>query len=288
MIKKIHQIWFQGERNAPQNLQGFSRKWKTLNPSYQHKVWEKTAMDAFISKHYPNYYSRYRELPHMIQKIDFFKYAVLNIEGGFYIDMDVECLLPLELPDKYITSDFSPSTAPFYKYENLLLSGQKDLYNNAVIYSRKNSPILKKLINRSFLYNCKNKNKTQCVFMTTGPLIYSKIINKYRNKLNVVDFPSSYFEPVWTPKYNKIDTYLNRFNKKQIGKHHFNSDWVDVYWVETIVIYLNYIYIYLRYIIPITIIILMYYNPKRIAIFSLMYLSISMAINIYLKQILGI
>ena len=288
MINKIHQIWFQGEWNAPPELQEFSRKWKKMNPGYQHRVWEEKSMDTFIREHYPNYYNRYRKFPHMIQKIDFFKYAVLNIEGGFYIDMDVECLKPMELPDKYNQSDFSPSRAPFYYYENVLVSGQKDLYNNAVIYSRNNSPILKKLIKRSFLFNCANKNKTQCVFMTTGPFIYSRIITQTKNKINMVPLPSSYFEPVWTPKYNKIDSFLNRFNNKQIGQHHFNSDWVEVRNFEKIVIYLNYIYIYLRYILPITIIILIYYMPKKIVIIGIIYVCISMAVNIYFKHSLKI
>ena len=284
MIKKIHQIWFQGVNNAPHTLQTFSREWKTINPRYQHKVWEEKTMDSFIKKYYPNYYHRYKTFPHMIQKIDFFKYAVLNIEGGFYIDMDVECLRPIKLPKKYSNSDFSPSRAPFYKYENLIFSGHVDLYNNAVLYSRKKSPILKELINRSFNYSCKNKNKTQCVFMTTGPLIYSRIITKHKHNYNIIPFPSTYFEPVWTPKYNIIDSYINRFNNKQIGKHHFNSDWVEVKYFEKIIIHINYIYIYIRYIIPIIIIILSYYYSKQIGILGILYIIIVMLINIYFKQ----
>ena len=76
-------------------------------------------------------------LPHMIQKIDVFKYAVLNTEGGFYILMDVDCLKPLKaLPLQYHDSDFMASRAPSFFYENLVLSGEMDLYNNAVLYNR--------------------------------------------------------------------------------------------------------------------------------------------------------
>ena len=280
MIKKIHQIWFQGERNAPKKLQGFSEKWKTLNPSYQHRVWEETTMDAFISKHYPNYYSRYRELPHMIQKIDFFKYAILNIEGGFYIDMDVECLRPLELPDKYTTSDFIASRNPTMAHENLVLTGMVEFYNNAVLYSRPSSPILKLLMKRTFKIDCAGIEKTECVFFTTGPIIYTRIIDTFKHsKLTINIIPSLYFEPVWMPRFNTIDTYLNTFNKLQIGEHKFDASWSENKPILKVVFM---IYIHIRYVLPILLAYAYVYYKRFFWIFMLLYMNTVFLAKIYI------
>lgn len=280
MINKIHQIWFQGEQNAPQELQEFSRKWKEMNPGYQHRVWDEKAMDVFIKEHYPNYYSRYIQFPHMIQKIDFFKYAVLNIEGGFYIDMDVECLRPLELPEKYKTSDFIASRNPTMTHENLVLAGMTEFYNNAVLYSRPDSPILKSLIKRAFMVDCKGIEKTGCVFFTTGPIIYSRIIVKFKHyKLKINILPSFFFEPVWIPRFNKIDTYLNKYNRQQIGEHKFNASWSKN---KPFLKFAFIIYIHIRYLLPFIMSYSYIYYKKFVWIFMLLYVNTVVLSKLYI------
>jgi inositol phosphorylceramide mannosyltransferase catalytic subunit len=280
MINKIHQIWFQGERNAPPELQEFSRKWKKTNHGYLHRVWEEKSMDTFIREHYPNYYSRYRNFPHMIQKIDFFKYAVLNIEGGFYIDMDVECLKPIDLPDKYKQSDFIASRNPTMAHENLVLAGMTEFYNNAVLYSSTESPILKSLIKRAFKYDCMGIKKTECVFFTTGPIIYSRIIDKFKHsKLKINIIPSAYFEPVWMPRFNTIDTYINKFNKQQIGEHKFNASWSENTPILKIVFI---IYIHIRYLLPFIMTYSYIYYRRVVCIFMMLYAIAVAVIKLYI------
>jgi len=231
-------------------------------------------MDSFIKKYYPNYYHRYKTFPHMIQKIDFFKYAVLNIEGGFYIDMDVECIKPIKLPKKYSNSDFIASRNPTMMHENLILNGMTEFYNNAVLYSVPDFPILKSLIKHAFGYDCSKIDKTECVFFTTGPIIYSRIVNNFKS-LNITIIPSSYFEPVWMPKYNTIDSYLNKCNKHQIGEHKFDASWSEN---KPLLKCIFIIYIHIRYILPF-IMAYCYYNYNKIFRGSILLYAIAVVIS---------
>ena len=204
--------------------------------------------------------------------------------------MDVDCLRPLTtLPSKYHDSDFIASRAPSFFYENLVLSGELYLYNNAVLYSRPNNTILDKMIQNSFNYDCKNINKTKCVFMTTGPVIYSKIINFYKNRMNKMSsLPSFYFEPVWMPRNNKIDTFINRLNKKQIGEHKFTSTWIDVGNLEHFIIVFNKLYIWVRYILPMGLLYITIFKPKKSIIVLLLYVLTTFLVNIYFSLIINI
>ena len=272
MIRKIHQIWYQGQENIPDTFRQYSSRWKKINTGFEHTLWDSNSIDMFMKKHYPSVYNNFLSLPYMIQKIDVFKYAVLNKQGGFYIDMDVDCLRPLTtLPSKYHDSDFIASRAPSFFYENLVLSGEIDLYNNAVLYSRPNNTILDKMIHNSFSIKCANISKMKCVFMTTGPIIFTKTVNRLKTpKTHIIS--SFFFEPA-------VD--IPFLNKKQIGKHYSETTWTKD---NITFMCLKYIYSYVRYAIPFIIFYLSYFHVKRGLILLILYLCVVVSVKIYISN----
>ena len=86
--KTIHQIWYQGEDNVPEEYRYYASTWRKYNKNYEYLLWDQDDISKLLCSLYPKYVEFYEALPTMIQKIDFAKYIILNHEGGCYVDMD--------------------------------------------------------------------------------------------------------------------------------------------------------------------------------------------------------
>lgn len=102
--KRIIQVWFDktpksktdNSRKYPQKFDKYVETVKQMNPDYEYMFFDKDQAEFFLQKHYPHYYSTYLRLPVFIQKIDFFRYIAIYHYGGFYLDLDIQALLPLD------------------------------------------------------------------------------------------------------------------------------------------------------------------------------------------------
>lgn len=58
----------------------------------EYRLWNsKRQNDLFVGHHFPGWYEQYKALPFDIQRWDILRLMILYIEGGIYIDTDVEC-----------------------------------------------------------------------------------------------------------------------------------------------------------------------------------------------------
>jgi mannosyltransferase OCH1-like enzyme len=88
--KIIHQIWLGG--NVPEKYEKFMQSWKFYNPDYKYKLWtDKDVNDIFITKR-----SILEACPNQGMKSDLLRYEILKQYGGVYIDVDFECIRPLD------------------------------------------------------------------------------------------------------------------------------------------------------------------------------------------------
>lgn len=88
--KIIHQIWFQGQENIPQKYLVFQKKWITTHSEFRYMIWDEKTIGKLISKKYPFFFSIWKNLRYMIQKIDSAKIFILHHFGGVLVDMDME------------------------------------------------------------------------------------------------------------------------------------------------------------------------------------------------------
>ena len=102
--KRIIQVWFDkhpkrqtdNSRKYPKKFDKYVETVKQMNPDYEYMFFDKDQAEFFLQQHYPHYYSTYLRLPVFIQKIDFFRYIAIYHYGGFYMDLDIQSLLPLD------------------------------------------------------------------------------------------------------------------------------------------------------------------------------------------------
>ena len=70
--------------------------WIQLNPDWEYWFWTPDDVKQLLIQSYPQYVPLYNSYGHVTFRADVMKYFVLHSFGGFYADLDTECLRPLE------------------------------------------------------------------------------------------------------------------------------------------------------------------------------------------------
>jgi hypothetical protein len=92
--RKIHQIWMQGKLSIPSKYKSAHQSWKELHPTYTIKVWDEFELEALCKN---TYWSQLISMTStLIQRADIYRCAVLEQEGGVYVDMDMHALKSIE------------------------------------------------------------------------------------------------------------------------------------------------------------------------------------------------
>ena len=162
--KKIYQTW--KYKKLPNAAQSAIDKALSINPSFQHEVYDDSDVFYFIKENYDkDVLSAYESLNAGAAKADFWRYCVLHINGGIYLDVDSEILSSLDeliqTEDKAIVS----------RERNFGLFVQWCLMFEAA------HPILAKTIDKC-VYNIKNRTSSDILYVT-GPRIYSEAVKEF-------------------------------------------------------------------------------------------------------------
>ena len=96
MISKIiHQTW--KSYLLPKNMDFCVNSWKIKNLDYKYYLWSDEDIFNFVTEYYPQYLNLLNNAKLGIQKADIFRILALYHYGGIYVDIDFECLLPIDL-----------------------------------------------------------------------------------------------------------------------------------------------------------------------------------------------
>lgn len=96
-IETIPRIIIQtGPNKVDPKFAPYMKAMQTQNTDYQYLFFNDDDIDVFFQSNYPEYYTTYQRLPVFIQKIDFFRYLAVYHYGGFYFDLDMKLLEPLD------------------------------------------------------------------------------------------------------------------------------------------------------------------------------------------------
>jgi len=190
--KIIIQTW--KNKDIPKQYWEHIQTVKNHNPDYEYKYFTDEDIEQFLRKEYPQYYETYRKLPVKIQKIDFFRYVAVYHYGGFYFDLDMTGLEPLNDLLGYdcvfpVDEIISPQMCRFYRYKPFCDKGYRFLLGQYAFAARAKHPFIKELI-ESIHANVNDYIKVvdkseQYVYSTTGPDFVTNIYINYANKSQV-------------------------------------------------------------------------------------------------------
>lgn len=139
---------------------------KRMNPEYQYYLYDDNDIQVFFQENFPSEYLKaYNQLTIGAAKADFFRYAILYIYGGIYLDIDSGMSKPLR--KLILPTDVA------------LISAERHigLYCQWGLIFDKGHPFLKKTLEQ-VLENIQLHKFPNDVHATTGPTAFSKAINE--------------------------------------------------------------------------------------------------------------
>lgn len=243
MIPKIvYQTWYD-KKNIPYEYLEIIEHNKKLNPNYTFILYDDEDLEYIfenendvIKKAYFRINPRYGAC-----RSDLFRYYIIYVNGGIYLDIKIKCKIPF---DNFITYNdtFLVSYWEGLYYNKNTLNNKKGELQNWHIICNKNNIILKKLffeiihlINNLSVNDCQSIIGKGGVLQTTGPIIFTRILEKYINHLkifdsrNYLDYGQNFYgilipnyvhysqlnEPIFLNKYisipNKVYKHYNFF-----------------------------------------------------------------------------
>jgi inositol phosphorylceramide mannosyltransferase catalytic subunit len=93
--KLIHQLYFPDESAAPARYRQYRQGVLASHPGWDHMFWTERTARAMLSDSHPSFLPVYDSYRYRIQRCDAFRYFLLHHYGGFYVDMDIESVRPL-------------------------------------------------------------------------------------------------------------------------------------------------------------------------------------------------
>lgn len=126
----------QGKLSTPSKYKDAQDSWKTLHPNFLFRVWDESELEKLITGTYWTHLIN--KCTTLIQRADIYRCAILESEGGVYVDMDmyaVKSIEPLLQELDFLPSDIAVGQTSFHgtPLHSLLA------VNNAWISARKQS-----------------------------------------------------------------------------------------------------------------------------------------------------
>lgn len=216
--KLVHQTWKVKNPNDDFHRKLLSRH-ERMNPNWRFVFYDDQDIQEFLRQYFPfRVVNAYKKInpKYGASRADFFRYCVLYIYGGVYLDMksiirkkldEMEIGVGEESVDLLIVGHWKDNV-----WREILGNSRGELMN-WVIMSTPRHPLLLKIIEnmtekienfwtRRYIYDSKlgekyNATKSKYVVLeTTGPLMMTRILNGYNegNGLYIADDILDYFE----------------------------------------------------------------------------------------------
>ena len=203
---------------------------RKYNPDYQYLFFNDDDIHYFLKTNYPDYLIVYNKLPIVIQKIDFFRYVAIYHYGGFYFDLDMKCLEPLDPLLEYecvfpIDTLLKPKCSNKEKIRKRFLDYCKNnldyMLGQYAFGAAPKNEFVKLLIDNieknidEYIDDYKIYGDTlQYVYSTTGPDFVTDVYLDYKKKDNIYIIP--YDQDQYFGKYavhNQYGTWKNKEKK---------------------------------------------------------------------------
>lgn len=205
MIPKfIHQIWYQGYDQIPIKFNQNIASIKKYSKDWHYKCWDAKELYKQCIQYSPACAKLFNEYKHLHQKVDLARYVLLYNIGGMYVDIDCIALTSFNNIPGLDTKELIVSETRTNDFESFLTTGsfKNKLLNNGIILATQYNKHIKYLIDKIIefgncrnFYNPLNWCKQLCIFRSTGPYMFTKIISQFKNDKSVMILPNEYFEP---------------------------------------------------------------------------------------------
>lgn len=168
---KIFQTWY--TKNLPPKMKERVDNLKAVNPEFEHFLFDDNDCREFIRTHFAkDVLEAYDRLIPGAYKADLWRYCVLYINGGIYLDIKLQCINGFKLMELTENNHYVKDRLPPLSIYNALIAVQKG------------SPLLWKAIYR-VVFNVKKRFYGKSALDPTGPIMLGNIILRNRMRPNI-------------------------------------------------------------------------------------------------------
>jgi mannosyltransferase OCH1-like enzyme len=184
----IHQTW--RNQDVPQYLRRFQASWLENHPDWQYRLWTDQANRQLISDYYPEFLSVYDAYLLPIQCADAIRYFILHHFGGLYVDLDFECLRPLDPTFNGRICVFGSEPRA-----HALAYGMPIIIGNAIMASVPGHPLWP-TVHEALVQRRNVLDRWGCpdVLRSTGPLMLTDVVQRFSTE-SVTVYPPEIFYP---------------------------------------------------------------------------------------------
>ena len=221
--KIIIQTW--KDNKIPYKYKNDIESVKKYNPKYKYLFFTDKDIEIFLKNYYPIYYSTYLKLPILIQKIDFFRYVAVYHYGGFYFDLDMTGLYPLDDLLDYdcifpVDQNIRPDRCNVKRLKKYCQNGMNILLGQYAFGAKPKNNFIKKLIDNihhnidTYIEDYKTEGQTlQYVYSSTGPDYVTDVYMEYNKKddIHILEYDAAQFFGKYA-KHNFYGTWKKNKN----------------------------------------------------------------------------
>lgn len=195
--KKIYQSW--KTKDLPEKFRDVVERTKNMNPEYEYELWDDNDCRGFLLDNFgKNYLNAFDMLIPGAFKCDFWRYAVLYVNGGVYMDMDMTPELPfreiLRETDEFVSIvDINNKEQP------------KSAIYQAFIACTPKHPIMLTALQLSFSnIVSRRQDFLESSLCITGPIVVGNALNLYWEKDKTCEqiFPGDYKDGIRLFKFD--------------------------------------------------------------------------------------
>lgn len=216
----IHQTW--RTKEIPARFKAFADSWRCMHSSWQFLLWDDRDNDSFIADHFPWFARFYRAYPFDIQRVDAVRYFILLKYGGIYLDLDFECLRPIDelLTNEQCVFSFEPK-------EHARIHKQPYIISNAFMAAAPQHPFFSQVIKDLIFYRPRTVRKNDLVLETTGPFLLNRAYEHFDAKSMITLLPSSLLLPL---TYWEAEKHLHQVESDCITRKLQNAFGLHYHW----------------------------------------------------------
>jgi hypothetical protein len=215
----LHQTWKHAD--VPIELARFQRSWLAHNPAWEYRFWTDGAARAFVARHEPELLPVYDAYDVAIKRVDAVRYVWMKHVGGVYVDLDFECLRPLDglLADRQLLLGLEPIE---HGVVDLGVHGRRPSVCNAFLASEPGHPFWELLLRRMV-----EAREAHDPLEATGPRLVTRVVAEYAGAAPISVVERNVLYPVNWQEARRVagDTGRLILPPEAFAVHHWQGTW---------------------------------------------------------------
>jgi len=216
---KIFQTWH--TKNLPPKMQECVERLKQQNPRFEHHLFDDNDCREFIKTHFDaEVLNAYDTLVPAAYKADLWRYCVLYIHGGIYMDIKMSCINGFKLIELTEHNHYVKDRVGILSVYNALMACQPK------------SPFLWKAIYKVVM-NVSTRYYGESALDPTGPIMLGKIIlnNNLLHKVDMKHYEGGGYI-IYKNRFIISTEYPEYQNERAQAYNQLNTKRYDAYWNE--------------------------------------------------------